>query len=277
MKCFCASYGDAIRFDKKPNEDFYLISKKFPIFIVADGVTRGHFSDGRYACRYGAKKAAEIFCRTVLWELENKFWEKGDVLQKIKYSFDLANEKIKHLNTEEGIDKKLNYVEYDWLDTVGVVGLIQDKKLYYGYVGDCGLAIFDKKNNKKFQTEDMVADRVAGFANSHPSWYSYSKGKRRYLIKSQLRNSDNGQGYGTFSGQEGVKNYYVFGSKELSSQDMVVFYSDGFLEYLDGPKFVDILRQENKRKLNNMMFWKILKNIFKYGHDRTLISIKIEG
>jgi serine/threonine protein phosphatase PrpC len=71
MKIFFATYTDVVKFNRKPNEDYFLISKKYPIFAVADGVTRGIFEDKRYAYPAGAHAAAEIFCFTAVEYLEH--------------------------------------------------------------------------------------------------------------------------------------------------------------------------------------------------------------
>jgi len=271
MKVFSATYPDVIKFDKKPNEDFYLVSKKLPIFVVADGVTRSHFEDGRYAHYSGARKAAEIFCKSALSYLEERFNP-----EKIKEAFDFANQKIKELNIEAGIDKKLNYIECDWLDTVGVAGVISEDKLHYGYVGDCGLIIFDKDNKKKFQTEDMVSPAVKKFIESYKNWKNLASNQKRLIIHKELRNNTDKKGYGTFSGENGVKNYYNIGSEKLEEGDLVVFYSDGFLEYIGDNHFIDILRKGDRKELNKAMFWKVIKNPIKCGHDRTFIAINFD-
>lgn len=273
MKYFAASYGDAIKVDEKENEDFYLASKKYPIFAVADGVTRSHFKDGRYAFPQGAKMASQFFCKSVVDFLEENFSKNGDPKNKIKQAFDFANKQIKELNKKNSIDKKINYIEYDWFDAVGVAGIIFQNIIYFGYVGDCGLVIFDKDNEKIFQTKDMVLPPVLRFRDTFKKWASFPINKRKYLIRTKLRNNPDGSGYGSFSGEEGVKKYYVFGQKKLEAQDMAVFYSDGFVKYLENKKFIDILRNESKKELNKFMFWKIIANLFKYGNDRTFISI----
>ena len=271
MKVFSATYPDVVKFDKKPNEDFYLVSKKLPIFVVADGVTRSHFEDGRYANHSGARKAAEIFCKSVLSYLEETLDP-----EKIKEAFDFANQKIKELNVEAGIDKKLNYIEYDWLETVGVAGIILQNRLYYGYVGDCGLVIFDKDNKKKFQTEDMVSPAVKKFAETYKNWKNLASNQKKLIIHKELRNNPDKKGYGTFSGEKGVENYYNIGYEKLEEGDLAVFYSDGFLEYIENTHFIDILRKGDRKELNRAMFWKVLKNPIKCGHDRTFISINLD-
>lgn len=72
MKYFSATYTDFIKFDRKPNEDFFLISQNYQIFVIADGVTQAHFPSDGYAFPAGAKAAAQIFCYSVLERFENK-------------------------------------------------------------------------------------------------------------------------------------------------------------------------------------------------------------
>lgn len=269
MKYFSATYGDFIKFDEKPNEDFYLASKKLPIFAVADGVTQSHFKNGKYAFPSGARESAEIFCKSVIKFLENNL--------NIEKAFNFANEKIRGLNIKYGIDKRLNYVEYDWLDTVGIAGFIVKNKLYYGYVGDCGLIIFDKNNKKKFQAKDMVAPAVKRFKEMHKGWENFPQEKRTLIIHRDFRNNKNKKGYGSFSGEEGVKNYYKFGVEKLNRNDLAVFYSDGFFELLRDKKFIEILRGENRKELDDFVLQKAEENEQKFGHDRTFIAVKIKA
>lgn len=283
MKYFSATYTDFIKFDAKPNEDFYLVSKKFPIFALADGVTQSHYKNGEYAFPNSAKEAAEIFCKTTIKYLERKiqilaspnFYDRS-FLEKLKETFNFSNEKIKELNTKYGIDKKLNYIEYDWFDTVGVAGTILKNKIYYGYVGDCGLAIFDKNNKLKFQTKDEVLPAVKRFKDMYKNWKDFPQKKRTLIIHRDFRNNPDKKGYGSFSGEKGVENYYKTGIKELKSNDLLVFYSDGFLELLKDKNFVEILREQNKKKLNKFVMEKARENEQKYGHDRTFIATIFE-
>ena len=276
MKYFAATYGDLVKFDKKPNEDFYLTSKKFPIFIVADGVTQSHFDDGTYAFPNGAKEAAEIFCYKTLdileRELNNDLSEK-DIRKVFVKAFDAANGEIKKLNIKYGIDKKMNYVEYDWFDTVAVAGLIVKDKLFYGYVGDCGLIIFNEANNKQFKTKDMVAPAVRNFTEIYEKNGILPLKERTLVIHKNFRNNPDKKGYGSFSGEEGVKNYYKFGTEKLNKNDLVVFYTDGFVGYLKDRNFIKAIRQENKKELNKCVSAKTKQNPKKYGTDRTLVSI----
>jgi len=276
---FAVTYSDFIKFDAKPNEDFYLVSKKFPIFTVADGVTQSHYKNGEYAFPKGAKETAEIFCYKTIEYLEKQLDFKKPIEKEIKNSikeaFDFSDKKIKELNIRYGIDKKLNYIEYDWFDTVGVAGIILKNKIYYGYVGDCGLAIFDENNKLKFQTKDEVAPAVKRFREMYKNWKDFPQEKRTLIIHRDFRNNPDKKGYGSFTGEEGVQDYYKLGIKELKNNDLIVFYSDGFCELLKDKNFVKILKEKNRKKLDNFILQKAKENVQKYGHDRTFIAVKI--
>ena len=264
MKTFSAIYEGVIKFDEKPNEDFYSVSKNFPIFAVADGVTQSHYQTGEYAYPRGAKEAAEIFCKSIIEFLEKK--------QNIKEAFDFANKKIKELNIKYGIDKKMDYMTHDWFDTVGTAGFIAGSKLYFGVVGDCGLAIFDKNNNKKFQTKEDVSQAVRKMKSIYKDWNKLSKNERSLIMHKDFRNNPNKKGYGSFTGEDGVENYYKIGVKNLKEGDMAVFYSDGFFELLEDKNFIRILRGQNREELDGFVMQKAKENE-KYGDDRTFVSV----
>jgi len=278
MKYFAATYGDFVRFDAKPNEDCYRVSKKFPIFAVADGVTQAHYKTGQYVFPKGAKEAAEIFCRATISHLE-KPMARGSkrIIKHIKEAFNRANEKIKILNEKYGIDKKMNYVEYDWFDTVGVAGIIAKNTLSYGFVGDCGLAIFDRNNKKKFQTKDMVLPAIKRFRKTYKDYKKLLPSSQTIIIHKDFRNNPNKKGYGSFTGEPTVQNYYKIGSKKLEKGDLIVFYSDGFFELLKDKDFIKILREKNRQKLDALVMKKAKENPEKYGGDRTFVALEFNG
>lgn len=293
MKYLSVTYTDFIKFDRKPNEDFYLISEKLPIFVIADGVTQSHFQSGKYKGEYafpaGAKTAAQIFCYTILGFLERKLNFKNKEFEKlIEKAFDLANQRIKELNTAEGIDKKMDFLEYDWFDTVGIAGFIVKDKIFYGFVGDCGLAIFNKDNKLKFQTKEIVSLAEKRAKKIYKNWQNFPKRKRKLIMNRDFRNNPSGKGYGSFTGEKGVKKYYKIGHKKLKPKDLIVFYSDGFLNYLKFTEFIEILRLQptrhpplrraneplkTKKALDDFTFKKAKENYQEFGTDRTLISI----
>ena len=278
MKYFAATYTDFIKFNRKPNEDFYLVSSKFPVFALADGVTQGRFGSGDYAYPLGARAAAQIFCYTNIEFLEKNinFSQKDNLKFNkilIEKSFDLANGRIKELNINEGIDKKMNYFDRDLFDTVGVLGFILGENLYYGFVGDCGLAVFDKEKRLKFQTEDEVSPFLEKAKMIYKNWPELSSKRRLIIQHRDFRNNPSGEGYGSFSGEKGVKKYYQIGAKPLKKGDTIIFYSDGFVDYFECAEFIEILKSQDKKSFNEFVYKKAQENSSIYGHDRTLISI----
>lgn len=281
MKMFSATYGDIIKFNRKPNEDCLLISKKYPIFAVADGVTRGIFKDKRYAYPAGARAAAAIFCFTVIEYLERHIlplrsrakggYGVGEDL--IKKAFDGANAKIHELNENEGMEETHDWYTNDYFDCVGVAALLAKNTIYYGYVGDCGLAIFDRTSTLKFQTKDQVANSL-----HHKEMRKIAQQKsmdrkaRIAYIHKNFRNNPSGKYYGTFSGEKGVKTYHVAGNQKLAKGDLVILYSDGFAEYLKSKEFLRIVRKGDKEALDDFAVLKALTSPAKFGTDRTLIS-----
>lgn len=274
MKILSATYPDFIRFDEKPNEDFFLVSKGYPIFSVADGVTQSHFKNGKYAYPSGAKEAAQIFCRTSVKVLEKTFnnLTSKNIEGAFRDAFNSANQEIKKLNLRYGIDKKLNYVEYDWFDTVGIAGAIIKNRLYFDYAGDCGLVIFDKNNHKKLQTRDDVRPAVKKFEKLYPK---HNLNERTLIMHRDFRNNPNGNGYGSFSGEAGVERYYHFGSTQLTKGDLIIFYSDGLIGHLKIAKFIKLLRSLDKKDIDAFIMEKASSNPAVYGNDRTFVSIII--
>jgi len=272
MKAFAATYTDVIKFDRKPNEDFYLISKKYPIFVVADGVTQSHFEYNGYAFPAGAKAAAEIFCYSALEFLEKNLKTTKDRKALIKRAFNFANERVRELNKNEGILERLDYYIYDYFDCVGIAGFIFENKLFYGYVGDCGLVIFNKNNKLRFQTKDQVI-KAEKYLEKISKERNFNKKEKEIFWRKELRNHPSGSWYGTFSGQEGVKKYYVIDSQPIQKGDLIVFYSDGFREYLKFPEFIKILRRQDKKSLDDFIKQKAKENYEKFGTDRTLVAV----
>ena len=102
------------------------------------------------------------------------------------------------------------------------------------------------------------------FKKLYKDWKSLSAGERALIIHRDFRNNLNGEGYGSFSGEAGVKKYYEFGNQELKEEDLLVFYSDGFVELLKDKSFVELLRDGNKGKLDGFVSDKANQNPEKF-------------
>jgi len=285
MKPFFASFTDFIKFDRKPNEDFYLMSDVLPIFVLADGVSQAHFPSGGYAFPAGARAAAQIFCYTTLEFLEKKLQgiknnseiDDQKIKGLIREAFDQANFRIKELNKNEGITDNLDYLVYDYFDAVGISGFLLNGTLYFGYVGDCGMAVFDKDNNLKFLTKDQVVPVVNIIApGQYPDWEEKSEAERMRIMHKEFRNNVSGPGYGSFSGEDGVRSHYIIESLKPETGDLIIFYSDGFFPYFQFPEFLEIVRKQDNNALYELSIQKARENFQQFGTDRTLIAINYE-
>jgi serine/threonine protein phosphatase PrpC len=160
---------------------------------------------------------------------------------------------------------------------VGAVGFLTGDILHYGYVGDCGLAVFSEENNLKFQTKDQVAESL-----HHQEMEQIAKGKnwnhakRLAYAHEHFRNHPSGKYYGTFSGEQGTKDYYQIGSQKIQKGDMAIFYSDGFAGYLESKEFLRIVREGDKQALDDFTAFKAMTSPVQFGTDRTIVSITFE-
>src|SRR4051812_36517612 len=64
-----------------PQEDYLLQSGKYPIFVVADGVTLKRDKEGRYPNPSGSAELAKIFCQAIIREAERMYetFTEGDL------------------------------------------------------------------------------------------------------------------------------------------------------------------------------------------------------
>lgn len=265
----------------KPNEDFYLVSEKYLIFTVADGSSRIKNKAGTYTEISGARLAAEEFCKAVTIYLE-KNYKKAD-LKILKQALNFANRAIFKLNEKWGINKKLDYLENDYFSTCGVAGFIKGKILYFGYVGDCEVRIYNRDDFLKF----ISINDVLPLEEWRDGQNFKSKNEYWLIWRKILRNKSNAPylTYGTFTGEPEVKYYYHLGKIKLQKGDLVFFYSDGFSHFIKKPKF----RKLFKVRKGNQLLKEINKSIEKeiksklktregdeiFLDDKTLISILI--
>ena len=203
--------------------------------------------------------------------LEKEF-EKGANPQEetIREALNFANDRIREMNENEGMTKSaINYRERDFFDCVGVAATISRSALLYGYLSDCGLALFNKNNELLFQTENTLKPIIA------PYMQMEDVRERRELIKKELRNNSNGSGYGAFTGEQEAALYYRIGTVRVHSEDLIVLYSDGFEPYFQFPEFVNLLRKGNTSTLDAFSAQKAKENPETFGSDRTVLSILI--
>lgn len=222
-----------------PMEDFCLVGPTGRAFAVADGVTQDRYTPTDFPNRSGAARAARLFCETVVaCTGRNLRCDSDSVLRP---AFDEANRSIWQLNEAAGIAQPLNFLEHDYFGAVGVAAFLCDDEvghLHYGYVGDCRLVVLGTHGATKLETPDQVA-AVGGYVQVQrfPSVL-----EQRRVVRSTLRNKPpltyaQGRvaGYGVFTGEAGVRQYYRFGQCRLQEGDHVFLVTDGFFPMLADP------------------------------------------
>jgi len=233
------------KFSDKPNEDVFLFDDENGIYIVLDGVSRDK-KDGIYP----NPSPSALLSKRILESIHNSI--KDEIITNELTNY---NALVKANLIAATFNKENEACLGEFLaGTVGVIGVIHDKKLYYAYIGDCIGCIINDKHTHTF-TEMQTAQ--------------ITKHKGEFTVK-EIRNvicNNKGHpcGYGVINGQEGAKDFIKTGVMQLD--DAVIFLSSDGCESL----FVKATRQD----LLNLSS-KDLINLYTdndNADDRTLIKI----
>jgi len=242
--------------EKHPIEDSFkhFVNENVGIFAVADGITRDPIKNS-YPNPSPAKEVADLFCKIFMKKQSLKF----------------INQQIKKLNQEKNLNP--DYLENDLWACVGVGGVIENYKLNYEFIGDCGVAIFDKNGNLKFKTNNEGPNSKGSIDKEIKEKYktSFSEKKGRELIRSKYRNNPKEKlAYGALTGEKNAEHYIKKAKKNLVNGDYALFYSDGAIPIIFSDKF-------NIAKEFNSLERYFKKNIEKIGGaEGTLIAVKLE-
>lgn len=273
-----------------PKEDYFLQTDN--IFCIADGITRdpvipeGIITNTEeekleyYPNPSGASMAARAFCEAFIQFLNDK---NMITEQDIKNAFIYANQKIKELN--DYYIKNCDYLTQDYYACVASGCVIIDKKLYWGCICDCGIAIYDKNLKLKFRTADYMSNfnnyKMPEFAEKGLNW---EEDECRQIIRKYYRNKPNKivdnvlVSYGAITGEKEAEEFINIGKVELESDDVVILYSDGFEKAIYNENFIRYLFDnfdyddkiiEYSKKMGD-------KEYNNYGKERTLIKVKVK-
>lgn len=136
----------------RPNEDCVMhVSSR--VFAVGDGITRFVLGANEYPNPSIASSASTTFCR-IATRCANSLIEQGQevlfgdkIKEIVKIGFKEANSCIQEFNALHGITRETtDYLKNDFAGCVGVLGILMGSTLYYGYIGDCGLLIYNSKS-----------------------------------------------------------------------------------------------------------------------------------
>lgn len=241
-----------------PVEDSYKVYEDNGriIVAVADGITRDpknmlilpsqreyerwqNFIE-RYPRPSPAKIIADYFCGgSTHYLLTNG--------NNIRRAFETANLEIKIVNQKANPNP--NYLDRDFWACVACLGSIQDNMLYYGFIADCGIAVFDKNGELKFRTENEGPNSKGSIDKDvwKKNKTTFSKPEGRRIIRSQYRNNPlNPLSYGALTGEPSALDFVKIGRQRLKQGDAVVFYSDGLENAVYSTKFPELLGDKSK-------------------------------
>lgn len=258
-----------------PIEDQYYASDNEA--IVADGITRdpigiSDFSKTtkrefleKYPRPSGAELAAKEICST--------FPEtKGSLVDRLIET----NKSVKRLNDK--YIPECDYLENDYYGAVASCICIKDNILYYAYICDCGVIVYDKFGNTKFKTEDDKEIYSDPFVNN--IGISWNLPEARKIVRSEYRNNINKVvdgnciSYGALTGEESAINFIRSGQLKIEEGDIIIVYSDGVTYYLNDKEFINHIINFNKDTFEKYIEEKSKEDYDKYGKEKTLVMFK---
>lgn len=256
------------------------------VFAVADGVTRSVPVGGSYPDP-SAWHPANIFCSQIR-SLRDARWRSKDAAKKaIVDAFRHANEGIYCFNTAQCVTSEtVDYFEKDYFGCVGVMGVLLDNTLHYGYIGDCGLLVFDKDLNPVFLSSNNELGPLEMFREGMV--FTGAK-ERSIFVRRNLRNHPHSRAmtYGALTGEEGALPYVRTGSISLELQDTAILFSDGILPFIFDVQFRAVLRNqlysgddsvELVRKTIDILTGKLgAKHVSNLDDDKAFVAFSILG
>lgn len=268
-----------------PAEDSCLASDKYPIGVIADGVTILDRPNGIYPIfsdgQSGPKKVSDAFCQQVLFWLEQQYpLVEPEIILK---AFQKGNKEVQRLN-QELLKIGPNDQNYgvQAFATVAAAACLKNSQLIYGFLTDCGIAVVGRNAQLKFITPEIWS-RIKKPSSKHLQAI-LKRGKGDYRnFRNYVRNNpalvEEGKfyTYGVINGQEGAIKYVEVGQKGLDQKDRVIVFTDGFRSYFQEKDFLKVLAKDDlsefKSELDSLGSV-LAKKGKEYRAERTLILLQ---
>lgn len=245
--------------------------------IVADGITRdpigisdfSKYSHEDFLEKYPRPSGAEIAAKEIC---ETFSKTSGSLIDKLVK----CNENIKMLN--EKYIPNCDYLENDYYAAVASCIKIESDILQYAYICDCGVIVYDKFGNVKFQTEDDK--RLYSDPYINKIGISWDLPEARVIVRRDYRNNLNNivngkcVSYGAITGEDSAIKFIKSGKVELSEGDIILVYSDGFYNFLHEKDFISEILDFEEENFEKYVEEKTQKECGKYGGEKTLIIYK---
>lgn len=261
-----------------PLEDYLLISKRFPIFVVADGVTLELNPDGTYPVPSGAADVARIFCEEFIRAAETEYEHASEEI--LHEAFRAGNAAVGQFNESQGRTKKsINYWDHDLFAATTAFAAVQDDQVFWASLCDAFVAQIDGKGNVMFKSpECWPLSRRRKYLPA--DWQAHPEDERKKTIRRVYRNGINEQGeligYGVVTGEEAAERYVNYGSFVLAPGECAAFVTDGFEQYLNLPEFRAIFVEwpdDLETRVLQFTRQKAREDPKNFGHERSLIVI----
>ena len=191
----------------KPNEDKYLIDDINNIYIIVDGVTRNTI-DGIYPNPSPSEEVSDLFIENAynyLLQNKNKY---DNYLKLIQNTYIYVNNKVHEYNSA---------YKGDFLPgTIGIIVMIKEEKLFFGYIGDCTGILINKKEKHKFTKDQtkLIHEHIREFT--------------ALQVRNEICNNiQHPYSYGVIDGRQGAMDFVVTGEKDLYEYNGCVLSTDG--------------------------------------------------
>lgn len=242
--------------------------------IVADGITRDPVGvEDLNSCSfeemlklYPRPSGGEIAAKTIVETFQNF---KGTLKERLIR----CNEEVKKINDKYIIN--CDYLENDYYGAVASCINIKNNILNYAFICDCGIIVYDKNGNVKFQTEDEKELYSDPYINKIGIPWNLKEARIivRRDYRNNLENIKNGKciSYGAITGEKSMQEFIRYGEIELALNDIVITYSDGFVNFLHEKEFIEKIISFDKIKLEKYIEEKAFIDYNKYGKEKTLV------
>lgn len=261
-----------VKIEPHPPEDYTLCSTRYPIFLVADGVTLASNGSGHYPKFSGAAEAARVFCEAALRAAESRYvnFIETDLLAV----FRAGNRAVGKYNRAQGRTKEtIDYFAFDLFAATAAFVLLKDEKLYWFSLCDSYVFVFETAGREKFVSPEpwrVLQGALSKLGSADPS-------ERRKTIHREYRNCAGPVGYGTTTGEKAAENYLNLGTIILAPGDFFALYTDGFECYFALPEFLSLFKSwplDLEEKIKTFTAKKEKENPELFGHERSLIAVR---
>ena len=233
----------------KPNEDCAFADGDNCIFIIMDGVSRDKIN-GVYPNPSPAFEVSKLFIETGYNYIKYALEERCDYLQIVKEAFKVGNNAIYEFNN--------SYVGNFLPGTVGIIAIIGDKNLYYGYIGDCLGILVKEQMAVEFTTcqTKYIHEHIKEFTSEQ--------------IRNEICNNVNHPySYGVLDGREGAMDFIITGELSLDKCSRILLLTDGVEEIVKQMSVEELLNTTAKELLNKKVH-------IKSSDDKTIIIVRMD-